>query len=523
MITLPVDVGQTIFVLGANGSGKSGLMHRFYRIDPPAMHRISAHRQLWFSSATNDLSARNRLGQAQNMRNADTNLDSRWKDDYSAFRISVALYDLEQAENSDARAIAGAVRSAKIELASKLAKKDSPLKILNQLLRESNLSVEISIEPDQSIIAKRSSGNPYSIAELSDGERAALLIAAEVLTVEPGKLILIDEPERHLHRSIISPLLTNLFSTRSDCGFVVSTHEVLLPVDNPSARTLLVRGCRFEGPAFAAWDADLVSSDLCIDDEVKKDILGGRNVILFVEGIKNSLDRLLYSLIFPNVSIVPKESCRDVERATLGIRTSEQLHWIKAFGIIDSDNRSKADMARLRSLGVYALSVHSVESIYYRPEIQRLVAERHSSITGAKPGDGIVRAEQAVLDAVSQHADRLSRRVVEQLIREEIFEHLPTQETLDIGAPINVVIDIASKIAAERKYLETLINARDVAAIIERYPVRETPAPGRIASSIGFRSRVDYEAAVRKLLLDNEAATTSIRSLFGSLYADINS
>ena len=78
-------------------------------------------------------------------------------------------------------------------------------------------------------MASKSGSDSYSVAEMSDGERNALLLAAEVLTVPSGTLILIDEPELHLHRSIISSLLTGLFSNRSDCMFVISTHEVMLP------------------------------------------------------------------------------------------------------------------------------------------------------------------------------------------------------------------------------------------------------------------------------------------------------
>ena len=91
----------------------------------------------------------------------------------------------------------------------------------------------------QKVVASRNGSTPYSVAELSDGERNAFLIAADILTAGTGTLLLIDEPERHLHRSIISPLLSLLFAKRKDCFFVVSTHEVMLPLDNPAAQTLL--------------------------------------------------------------------------------------------------------------------------------------------------------------------------------------------------------------------------------------------------------------------------------------------
>jgi len=73
-------------------------------------------------------------------------------------------------------------------------------------------------------------------------------------------------------------------------------------------------------------DADLVSSEAEIADDLKKDILGARRKILFIEGTESSLDKPLCSLIFPKVSIIAKSSCRDVEHAVAGIRDAAELH-----------------------------------------------------------------------------------------------------------------------------------------------------------------------------------------------------
>lgn len=48
------------------------------------------------------------------------------------------------------------------------------------------------------------------MAQLSNGERKAVLIAANALTVKEGTVLLIDEPERHLRRNIIEPFLSAL-------------------------------------------------------------------------------------------------------------------------------------------------------------------------------------------------------------------------------------------------------------------------------------------------------------------------
>ncbi|MBL0212265.1 MAG: ATP-binding protein [Holophagaceae bacterium] len=228
-----LNVGESLFLLGANGTGKSSLMHRFYNVHRANARRISAHRQTWFSSNAITLSPEQRRSTQNDIQATDAGPTSRWRDDYSAARASIAIYDLIDAENVRARAIAGAVDISDIDLARVLSKKDAPIKIINELLRLSNIPIEISVKENEQVLASKSGCNPYSIAELSDGERNSLLIAADVLTAKPGSLILIDEPERHLHRSIISPLLTLLFQKRLDCAFIVSTHEVMLPSTIP--------------------------------------------------------------------------------------------------------------------------------------------------------------------------------------------------------------------------------------------------------------------------------------------------
>lgn len=400
-VSLDIALGESVFVLGANGTGKSGLMQRLYANYHSNARRISAHRQTWFQSNTITLSPDQKRRTETDMLTIDSQPQARWSDRFSAQRANIAIYDLIDAENVRARSIAGAVDSDDFDLAQKLSKRDAPIKIINELLRLSNIPIEISVHENEQAVASKNGGATYSIAELSDGERNALLIAADVLTVKEGTLVLIDEPERHLHRSIISPLLTMLFAKRPDCAFIVSTHEVMLPLDNPSARTLLLRGCNYSGSTAIAWDADLILPETEIDDELRKDILGARRKLLFVEGTEQSLDKPLYSLIFPNVSAVPKSTCRDVEHATSGIRDATGLHWLEAFGIVDNDSRALEDLDRLKEKGVYAISAFSVESIYYHPEIQRRVAERHVAVVGGNASERLSDAKLAVLEAIT--------------------------------------------------------------------------------------------------------------------------
>ncbi len=279
-------------------------MHRFYTAHHVNARRMSAHRQTWMTSNAISLSPEQKRNTENSILGNDAQPTARWRDDHSAARPGIAIYDLIDSENVRARGIAEAFDRDDLELAKERRKQQAPIKVINELLRLSKIPVEISVKESDQVVASKSGSSPYSVAELSDGERSALLVAATVLTAKPGTLVLIDEPERHLHRSIISPLLTHLFARRLDCAFVVSTHYVTLPLDNPTARTLLVRGCTLEGTSFLNWDVDLVPPGAEIDEDLKRDILGARRKLLFVEGEARSLDTPLYSAVFKDVSVI---------------------------------------------------------------------------------------------------------------------------------------------------------------------------------------------------------------------------
>ena len=104
--------------------------------------------------------------------------------------------------------------------------------------------------------------------------------------------------------------------------FVISTHDVFLPLDNAESTTLLIRSCTWKGKSVAGWDTDLLESDAEVTEDVKRAILGARRIVLFVEGSANSLDKQIYEILFPTISIVAKGNSTDVERATKGIRAT---------------------------------------------------------------------------------------------------------------------------------------------------------------------------------------------------------
>lgn len=446
---------------------------------------------------------------------------SRWMEHSSAERTNLAIYNLVDTENVRARAITEAVDEMHIDRAFERSKADSPLKIINEILRTSNISISLSIRESDQVTASKQGSTPYSIAELSDGERNAILIAVNILTAKPKSLLLIDEPERHLHRSIISPLLRALLEKRPDCAFVISTHELLLPLESPSSKTLLVRNCVYTGPSPSAWNCDILPPDLEIGDDIKTAILGARRTLVFVEGTDCSLDIPLYSLIFPGASVIPKATCRDVEHTVSSIRDASGLHYLRAFGIVDKDDRSPDDTERLKAKGTYTLGVRCVESIYYHPEIQRRIAERQIKLIGGDAATLLADAKRAALKSISTHITRLGERIAEKTVRNAFFANLPNRSTIAQRAPIQFSFDVSTTVQSACEELRRAINADDFASIVERYPIRETPALNDISKCLGFQGRHQYEMAVRKLLTDDTGALQFTRSLFGGLETEI--
>ena len=60
-LQVPLEVGDQLFMVGANGSGKSSLVQHIVSMNKGLrIKRIAAHRQTWLSSGNLDLTAHSR-------------------------------------------------------------------------------------------------------------------------------------------------------------------------------------------------------------------------------------------------------------------------------------------------------------------------------------------------------------------------------------------------------------------------------------------------------------------------------
>lgn len=516
-VELPISIGTPLFIVGANGSGKSSLMHTLIARHPDISVRIFAHRQNWLQSNTVPFSPLDKVQNETTLRDQDMQPRARWSDWNPNARAALVLANLLEADNVISREIRDKLKSGDHKAAVDLTEQLPPLDIISELLKGAGIPISLSIVENGSIVASKRSGPHYSVASLSDGERSALLTAGTILTAAPGSIIFVDEPEQHLHPSIVTPLLLQLFDKRRDCAFVISTHELSLPIEGPDNRTVIVRDSKTQGDTGVAWDLDVLGVDDELDDRLKETILGSRRRVLFVEGNSSSLDRPFYELLFPDISVSPQLTCGDVVKCVDGVRASAARHWVSAFGIIDQDQVGPDKRASLSARGIYPLSVYSVEGLYYHPRLQLRVAQRQASVIGGDPDALLEKALDAFLIAIAPHVDRLAARMTEQAVKDAISVQMPDWRTVAAGGNVAINVDSHAMLAAEKQRLDGLIRARDVAGIIARYPVRETPALRAIVSTLGFKDRNMYEAAVRKLIADDIAVRAELLGFLGEV------
>jgi len=393
----------------------------------------------------------------------------------------------------------------------------SPIDRVNRLLAQANLPVSITIDGGE-LKAERS-GNIYSIARMSDGERSALVITAEVVAAEDGTIFVIDEPELHLHRAIVVPLLTAIISARPNCGFVVSTHELELAATTPESTILLVRGIAWSGDRPSTWEVDLLAHAEELPEDLRIDLLGSRRKILFVEGQSNSLDQPLYSLLFPAISVRPKDNCRAVAKAVSGLRDTEELHRAQAFGLIDGDGAAEGD-SLTEGDGIFALPAYSVESLYYCEDALSAIAERQAATFGASADQLLRDARQRAIRSLQRPGtkEHLAARLAERLLRGSIIAAIPSREQM-VTQGATFRFELPSPYPEELQRISELIQRSELEAIVARYPVREAGILNELAKGLRFPTRTDYELAVLERVRSSTQLQAAILARLGAVSA----
>lgn len=209
---------------------------------------------------------------------------------------------------------------------------------------------------------------------MSDGERAIFHYIGEVVSAKDNSLIIIDEPENHLHNSILEKLWNEIEAERQDCVYLYITHNLDFARSRNNAQIIWIKNMLDK----QKWDFELLNSDEFSDD-LLLEILGNRQGVLFIEGTPDkSIDRKLYSRLFPKYRIMPLEGCASVIQATKSYNKLPMLHYKTIKGIVDRDRRTEDEINSLLQDKIYVPSVAEIENLFLIPQIIELVARKQS-------------------------------------------------------------------------------------------------------------------------------------------------
>lgn len=526
---LTLEAGKTTIIIGANGSGKTRLAVYLEEELGEKAHRIAAHRALNLNPDVNKISeskAKKYLtyGDAWDDISIYYRVSRRWEGKAPTSLLNDFDYLLQYlfaqqnnlaVENHQKRNRGEEITNSKtkLDILQEVWERLLPLKklhITSDNIRVSSIGIESA---------------DYSASEMSDGERAVFYILGQVLSANEGSILIFDEPELHIHKSIISNLWDEIEKLRPDCSFLMITHDIEFAATRV-ARKYVIRNY-YSDPA---WDiSEIPDSEL--DEQTITLILGSRKPILFVEGKKTSLDMEIYRLCYPEWTVIPKGACKDVIQAVSSLRKLNEdmpILNIKCAGIVDRDTRDNSQIQKLEGEGIKVLPCSEIENIFSRSS----VAYEILKIEDFTDDELTNKQEQFKTELLDYIQDKLSGDKLEKFVVKRIHRRIDTYlKNIDLSDTQNSN-DMKDKLISElstltnskinewisemKNEIQKCIDHQDIDGLLEIYEDKGLLA--KTASILRDARKSDFENwLMRKLKVPNNRLLQAIKSVLPEL------
>lgn len=495
-IDLHIKCGHSMVILGANGSGKTRLgVHIENNIPTNVSKRISSHKSLSINDELSSVSFE-RAMHAVGHGTTDLGINNR---EYYRYRNKPAVtlvndYDFILqalfAEESNA-----AVKHLYKHLENNTA--TPPTTILSKIKK-----IWEYILPHRRIIAEdlkikteitQSNGNnyqPYLGSDMSDGERVMLYLLGSILLSPPNSIIIIDEPELHLHKAILARFWDTIEAERKDCAFIYITHDLDFVAARPTATKLAVYGYTPE----PLWNMEEVISDDDLPERLVNELIGSRQPVLFVEGRLNGVDASIYRAVYKDFLVEPIGGCQAVIHAVSTFRNKEKFHRLgQIYGCIDADARNDEDVSRLDNLNVKVLPVAEIENILLlRPVFLVLAKAMHFSDTDA--ASKFHQLQITIIGTAQQGIEEATARYVSRRLDGALKQLAPKSKTIE-EMEMHFQSSIQSLNLQEiaetyRSRLRGAIDTNDTAAVLSLYDNKGLLSEG--ARILGLKGAKSY-------------------------------
>jgi hypothetical protein len=365
--------GTSLLFVGANGTGKTRLAVRIEDELGDRAHRISAHRALNLNPSVPKINERAailglRTGHPDERAALHNRIGSRWRNNAAVSLLNDYdnLLQALFAEQSNTALVTHKNARAGGDQPISLTKFEKLVEIWDSVLP--HLELDITGDDIQASVA--GSDVKYGASNLSDGERAIFYLIGQTLMALPDSLIIFDEPELHIHRSIMSRLWDELEAARPDCGMVFISHDLEFVASREGQKFILRDFDPVNG-----WTIERVPDDTGFTEDITTLILGSRQPVLFVEGKGGSLDQAIYRACYPDWTIIPRGSCEEVIHAVVTMRANAALTRVSCAGIVDADAYDAEDAQLLHGKGIAILPVSEIENLFLLPSVTEAIAK----------------------------------------------------------------------------------------------------------------------------------------------------
>ncbi|HHX70818.1 MAG TPA: DUF4435 domain-containing protein [Gallicola sp.] len=372
---------QSIVLIGANGSGKTRMSVWMDENNPEFdIHRISAQKSLNMPETTSPSD----MGKAEELFLYGVNQENkdwlkktgkkvyRWGDKPETYMLDDYKHLMEYLFTDSYE------KSIEYRESHKLGNTDfdniTNLERIKRIWEDviTHRKLEIKAGKIEVIDRDMDTETPnYNGSEMSDGERAIFYFIGEVISAKSNSVIIIDEPENHLHKSILIRLWDAIEKEKPNCIFVYITHSLEFARTRMNSQIIWVKKMVTK----ERWDYEFVE-DLNSANELHLEILGNRQKVMLIEGDRNnSIDIILYSKLFPEYNIISLESCKTVIETVKSYKRTENIHYTEVVGIIDRDRRNDEEIENLQKDNIYALKVAEIENLFMIPKVLETISK----------------------------------------------------------------------------------------------------------------------------------------------------
>ncbi|XGX79777.1 hypothetical protein LQK93_02592 [Terrabacter sp. BE26] len=234
---------------------------------------------------------------------------------------------------------------------------ESPLKEYNSLFEDLMPGYSITTLPSEgaptNLYVQIPSGTIIPFSDLSSGEREVFFVLANFIRQNVSNAIItVDEPELHLHPELSRRLVRTMLDIKPGNQIWLATHngEVFDEVGRDRTFYVSRRGGTSESIVRRASDASETET-LLRDLFGYSGYIGVARSLLFLEGEEASLDRRLFSRLFPaelaEVKLVPAGGVDSVTRLNSAVLQVIEggIGWMTFYAIRDRDYLTDAEVA----------------------------------------------------------------------------------------------------------------------------------------------------------------------------------